>query len=188
MDYRNFIQVLQMVMAMVLVLIGTLVVVEKLPLVLGNKAARQAAKELQELQGRKQKLADLMDDVAAAHNFAINLTGTILDHNQEARDMTVDLANILTKRIVLLQKVANISKSTMKQHLDHIRKFNRVDIGTWNDSTKVIQECIKLNYGKIKAMDAAIDVKDIMERSLYAMSKVAKQNPSPFATASAAAA
>ncbi|KXH69324.1 hypothetical protein CSAL01_07622 [Colletotrichum salicis] len=158
-----------MVMAMVLVLSGTLVVVEKLPIVIGNKAAHQAAKELQELQGRKQKLADLMDDVAAAHNFAINLTGTILNHNQEARVMTVDLANILTKRIVLLQKVASISKSTMKH-------------------TKAIQECIKLNYGKIKAMDAAIDVKDIMERSLYAMSKVAKQNPSPFATASAAAA
>ncbi|KAK7460192.1 hypothetical protein Landi51_00440 [Colletotrichum acutatum] len=235
MEYHVFKQVIQTVLIAIFVLLGVMVLVEKIPASIGNNTARQAAKKIQGLEQEvanlmaevedakesKERIAklteereaanhkiaeltkkleaaeeksqaltdalyveakaaeksqleivDLMNELDAARNFGAITLNAAFQINQEAREKTVDMLKALAERIGLLQKIAEISNNSMQQHLS-------------SGAMKDIQECIKLDYGRIKLLDEATAVEHAMQASLDEMDEAAKKNAPPSATSSA---
>ncbi|KXH29604.1 hypothetical protein CSIM01_06337 [Colletotrichum simmondsii] len=267
MEYHVFKQVIQTVLIAILIPFGAMIILEIIPIVIGNKTARQAAQKIEELKTRnadlmteveesKQKIVNLLEEreadehkiaelskkheadkhkiaeltekheadkhkiaeltkeleaseeksqlltdalyvetedaeksqlkivdlenkLEAARNFAATTLNTAFQNNQEARETTVDTLKALSERIVMFHKIAEISNNSMKQHLEQVRKFCNFGLHNWSGEIKLIQECIGLDFGRIKLLDEATAKGHDLQATMDEIDEAAKKQ-SPF--------
>ncbi|KAJ3949600.1 uncharacterized protein N0V96_000723 [Colletotrichum fioriniae] len=121
------------------------------------------------------EIVDLMNELDAARNFAATTLDKAFQTNQEAREKSVEILKALAERIGLFEKIAELSKSSMKQHLKQVRTYSNFGLENWGEGMKAIQECIKLDYDRIKLLDEATAVEHAMQASLDEMDEAAKK-------------
>ncbi|KAJ0318088.1 hypothetical protein COL5a_010835 [Colletotrichum fioriniae] len=121
------------------------------------------------------EIVDLMNELDAARNFAATTLDKAFQTNQEAREKSVEILKALAERIGLFEKIAELSNSSMKQHFEQVRTYSNFGLENWGEGMKAIQECIKLDYGRIKLLDEATAVEHAMQASLDEMDEAAKK-------------
>ncbi|KAK1701821.1 uncharacterized protein CLUP02_13435 [Colletotrichum lupini] len=138
--------------------------------------------EAEDAEKSQLEIVDLTDELDAARNFAATTLNTAFQTNQEAREKTVDMLKDLSERIAMFQKIAEISNNSMKQHLEQVRKFchfGNVGLQNWTGEIKVIQECIRLDYGRIKLLDEATAMGHNLQATMDEIDEAAKKQ-SPY--------
>ncbi|KAK1710603.1 hypothetical protein CaCOL14_008860 [Colletotrichum acutatum] len=227
MEYHVFKQVIQTVLIAIFVLLGVMVLVEKIPASIGNNTARQAAKKIQGLEQEvanlmaevedakesKERIAKLTEEREAANHKIAELTKKLEAAEEKSQALTdalyveakaaeksqleiVDLMNELDAArnfgAITLNAAFQINQEAREktQQLyaaapEQVRKFSNFGLQNWSGAMKDIQECIKLDYGRIKLLDEATAVEHAMQASLDEMDEAAKKNAPPSATSSA---
>ncbi|KAK0376028.1 hypothetical protein CLIM01_06608 [Colletotrichum limetticola] len=138
--------------------------------------------EAEDAEKSQLEIVDLTDELDAARNFAATTLNTAFQTNQEAREKTVDMLKDLSERIAMFQKIAEISNNSMKQHLEQVRKFcnfGNFGLQNWSGEIKAIQECIRLDYGRIKLLDEATAMGHNLQATLDEIDEAAKKQ-SPY--------
>ncbi|KAF4784387.1 hypothetical protein HER10_EVM0007795 [Colletotrichum scovillei] len=137
------------------------------------------------------KIVDQENELDAARNFAATTLNTAFQNNQEAREITVDTLKDLSEGITVFRKIAEISNNSMKQHLEQVRKFCNIGLHNWSGEIKLIQECIRLDFGRIKLLDEATAKGHNLQATLDEIDEAAKKQspyfnaPSPSCSCSA---
>ncbi|KXH43471.1 hypothetical protein CNYM01_12923 [Colletotrichum nymphaeae SA-01] len=125
------------------------------------------------------KIVDLENKLDAARKFAATTLNTAFQNNQEARETTVDTLKDLSERIAMFRKIAEISNNSMKQHLEQVRKFCNIGLHNWSGEIKLIQECIRPDFGRIKLLDEATAKGHNLQATMDEIDEAAKKQ-SPY--------